>query len=402
MRDEPVMNDLAWAVVCLSLAGLSAYLWARTRGGPDPPRSPVTRKHSTSDDYVDRLEQARARAEEILERADEGVLLLDGDLSPIMANRAARDMLGLQEVELPARVPSEEVVDAARRAAPGFDVVETINVWFPLPMNLSVKAIHLENERGVLVLLRDVTHEVLAQKVRREFVSHASHELKSPVASLQALAEAIAEAVRDDPAAAARFSQRLAVEADRLGQLVSDLLDLSRLEDPTNISREPADLSGVAWAEVKAQERVVRDKGIALGSRVAPGIQLRGDEQQLGLLIRNLLDNALRYTPAGGKVDLDVFREGDNVYVRVSDDGPGIPLEAQGRVFERFYRVDRARARDKGGTGLGLAIVKHVAEIHGGHVELQSDLGEGSVFTARLPVMQEEEMTDVSAGSIAG
>ena len=395
------MNDLAWAIICLSLAGLSAYLWTRARRGPDPVRSSVTRQ-STSDDHVAGLAQATARAEEILERADEGVLLLESDLSPIMANRAARIMLGLQEARLPARLPSEEVLDVARRATAGSDVEETLNVWFPLPMSLSVKAIHLENERGVLVLFRDVTQEVLAQKVRREFVSHASHELKSPVASLQALAEAVAEAVRNDPVAAARFSERLAVEADRLGQLVSDLLDLSRLEDPTNIPRESADLSEVARSEVRAQEKVARDKGIALGSRVGPGIRLRGDEQQLGLLIRNLLDNALRYTPMGGKVDLDVFRQEDDVYVRVTDDGPGIPLEAQGRVFERFYRVDRSRARDKGGTGLGLAIVKHVAEIHGGRVELQSDLGEGSMFTARLPAIQEEEMTDVSAGSIAG
>ena len=117
-------------------------------------------------------------------------------------------------------------------------------------------------------------------------------------------------------------------------------------------------------------------------------------------MIRNLLDNALRYTPTGGRVSLDVFREGDNAYVRVSDDGPGIPLEAQGRVFERFYRVNRARARDKGGTGLGLAIVKHVAEIHGGYVDLRSNLGEGSVFTAQLPLMQ--DVAETPAESMAG
>lgn len=393
------MNDLAWATICLMLLSLCIYLWVRSRGGSA--RSPIPIAPS-GDRGADSLERAKAQAEEILERADEGVLLLDADLVPVMANRAARDMLGFQEAKLPSRLPSEEVLDAARRATVGSDVEETLSVWFPLPMNLSVKALSLESGRGVLVLLRDVTQEVLAQRIRREFVSHASHELKSPVASLQALAEAVTQAVHNDPQTASRFSQRLAVEADRLGRLVSDLLDLSRLEDPTNIPSEPADLSGVARAEIKVQEEVARSKGITLGSSVAPGIRLRGDEQQLGLLIRNLLDNALRYTPTGGMVDLDVFREGDNVYVRVSDDGPGIPLEAQGRVFERFYRVDRARARDKGGTGLGLAIVKHVAEIHGGHVELRSDLGEGSVFTAQLPVMPEGNLSDVPAGSMAG
>ena len=347
------MNDFAWAVICILLLGLCGYLWSRLRGADTPAVRPSPLPGRKADDGLAGLEQAKLQAEEILERADEGVLLLDRELVPVMANRAARDMLGFQDSRLPSRLPSEEVLDAARKATPQSDVEEILTVWFPLPMNLSVKAIYLASGRGVLVLLRDVTQEVLAQRIRREFVSHASHELKSPVASLQALAEAVAQAVQNDKEAAVRFSQRLAVEADRLGRLVRDLLDLSRLEDPTNIPREPADLTGVARAEIKAQEEVARDKGILLSSRVAPRISLRGDEQQLSLLIRNLLDNALRYTPSGGQVALDVFREGDNVYVRVSDDGPGIPLEAQARVFERFYRVDRARRSRQGRNGTG-------------------------------------------------
>jgi signal transduction histidine kinase len=396
VRDELFVSDLIWATICLLLVGVSVYLWARLRGDVGG----VSSRPRGRDLGRDRLELAKRRAEEILERTGEGVLLLDMSLTPVMANKAARNMLGLQDSGLPVRVPSEEVLDAARRTTPNADVEETLNVWFPFPMNLNITSIYLGYDRGILVLLRDVTQEVLAQRVRREFVSHASHELKSPVASLQTLAEAIEEAIRSDPEAAARFSKTLAMEADRLGHLVNDLLDLSRLEDPTNVPRNPTDLSEVARGELIAQDDVARDKGIVLSSRIAPDIRLRGDEQQLGLLIRNLLDNAIRYTPSGGRVALDVFREGDNVFVRVSDDGPGIPLEAQSRVFERFYRVDRARARDKGGTGLGLAIVKHVAEIHGGHVELRSNLGEGSVFTAQLPVMPEDDTSDAPVESM--
>lgn len=392
------MNDFVWAAICVCLIGLSAALAMklkassrRVQSGPSPQQP-----------QVERLLRVREQADEILERMGEGVLLLNPDLAPIMANTAAREMLGFQNRELPARIPSEEVAGAARRAVVQGAVEETLRISFPRPMNLSVKAIPLEGDRGVLVLLRDVTQEVFAQRIRREFVSHASHELKSPVASLQALAEAVLDAVHHDADAAGRFSQRMVAEAERLGQLVGDLLDLSRLEDPTNVPSEAADLTAVARAEIETQKPMAIDKGIELTSRVAPNIRLRGDEQQLGLMVRNLLENALRYTPSGGRVALDVFREGDNVYVRVSDDGPGIPLEAQTRVFERFYRVDRARARDKGGTGLGLAIVKHVAEIHGGYVDLRSNLGEGSIFTAQLPVMPEDNVTDVPARSLAG
>ena len=392
------MSNLVWASVCVCLAGLSAILMVRLRAqgrtkktvpGPNQPQ-------------VEKLLRVKSHGDEIIERVGEGVLLLDEKLVPLMVNSAAREMLGFQNVELPGRIPSDEVMNAARRATSADPVEMNLSIWWPLPMTLNVKAISLEGGRGVLVLLKDVTQEVLAQRVRREFVSHASHELKSLVASLQALAEAVLEAVQNDPEAAGRFSKRMAAEADRLGHLVSDLLDLSRLEDPTNVPSDPADLSAVAHAEVASQKPSAANKGISLSSRVAPNVRLRGDEQQLGLMIRNLLENAIRYTPQGGRVDLDVFREGDNVYVRVSDDGPGIPLEAQSRVFERFYRVDRARARDKGGTGLGLAIVKHVAEIHGGYVDLQSNLGEGSVFTAQLPVMPEDDVTNIPAKSLAG
>lgn len=395
------MSDVTWAAICIGLLGLSALLWARLRSRGDLATPQSADLPALEKPEIESLAWANKQADEILERMGEGVLLLDRDLIPIMANSAARDMLGFQDSDLPRRLPSEEVLDAARRARAGANVEEALHIWFPLPMNLSVKATLLEHDGKVLVLLRDVTQEVMALRIRREFVSHASHELKSPVAGLQALAEAINDAVHDDPNAAGRFSKRMVLEADRLGRLVSDLLDLSRLEDPTNIPSEPADLSAVARSEIDVHRSSAEDKGISLSSRVAPGVWLRGDEQQLRLMIRNLLDNALRYTPNGGRVALDVFREGDNAYVRVSDDGPGIPLEAQGRVFERFYRVDRARARDRGGTGLGLAIVKHVAEIHGGYVDLRSNLGEGSVFTAQLPLMQ-DDVTETPAESLAG
>jgi signal transduction histidine kinase len=403
-RNELFMNDFVWLVVCVVLLVVVAGLWTRRRGDADRARAATLVADAGGAEALDRarVERERRRSDEILERIGEGVLLLDSDLRPTFANSAARDMLGFQEGGLPPRIPSEEVLAAARRALDVGDIQEVLNVWFPLPMNLRVQATLLVNGGGVLVLLRDVTQEVLAQRVRTEFVAHASHELKSPVAGLQALAEAVREATRDDPQAAARFSTQLVGEADRLGRLISDLLDLSRLEDPAGVPSQPADLSAVALREAEAIGGSARGKGIELASNVASGVVVRGDEEQLGLMVRNLLENAVRYTPNDGKVTLAVFVEGGTAYVRVSDNGIGIPLEAHGRVFERFYRVDRARSRARGGTGLGLAIVKHVVELHRGQVTLQSELGEGSTFTARFPALVDQRPQQTPVQPMAG
>jgi two-component system sensor histidine kinase SenX3 len=194
--------------------------------------------------------------------------------------------------------------------------------------------------------------------------------------------------VGDDPAAAERFAGRLVHEADRLGRLITDLLDLSRLEDPPSASRQRIPFSLLAQHEVKAASEEAEAKSIELSSSVEPDLWVYGDRQQLSLMLRNLLDNALRYTSSGGHVTLGLRGEAAEVVVRVEDTGIGIPREAQGRVFERFYRVDRARSRDRGGTGLGLAIVKHAVEQHGGTIALESELERGSTFTVRLPAAE--------------
>lgn len=326
------------------------------------------------------------RFEEILERISEGLLLLDEGLKPTLANSSATSMLGLSAGTLPPRLASPELLATARTAlASGRPSEVVIKLWFPAGRTLKASAMPLSEGGGVLITLRDITEEVLAQQIRREFVAHASHELKSPVAGLQALAAAISQASQDDPEAAARFSAQLIREADRLGRLINDLLDLSRLEEPARIPDEIVALSEVARAEIERVATEAQAKGTQLSAVVASDVWVTGDAQQLGVLIRNLLENAIRYTPEGGSVTIEVRLEDFDALVSVADNGIGIPLESQGRVFERFYRVDRARSRDRGGTGLGLAIVKHVAELHGGSVEVESELGRGSVFTARLP-----------------
>jgi signal transduction histidine kinase len=378
------MTDLLLAALVVALLVALAALWLKL----DRPRSgPTDRALEHAAPTTGDLAREKALTEEILERMDEGVVLFSDVLAPVIANRAARRMLGVRGDSLPPRLASEGVLSVARRAlAEGAGAEDTVSIW-PGRRRLRVRAVPRQNHGGVLVVLQDVTEELRTQQIRRQFVANASHELKSPVASLQALAEAIRQAARDDAATAERFATRLVAEADRLGRLIADLLDLSRLEDPVNTSTTAIDLASVARQAVEDTSPSARAKHVTVMAQIAADAWVRGDEQQLGLLVRNLLDNAVRYTYDGGSVWIDVFREGDEVVVRVADNGMGIPLQAQTRIFERFYRVDKDRSRERGGTGLGLSIVKHVADSHGGHVGVDSELGEGSTFTARLPAL---------------
>ena len=220
--------------------------------------------------------------------------------------------------------------------------------------------------------------------LRRDFVVNASHELKTPVAAVRALSETLQSALADDPPAARRFATRIAREAERLDHLVRDLLDLSKVERGM-LAVEPVDLTGLAKEVLGSYADRAEERRIKLQQEIGPGASMRGDRAQLGLLLSNLVDNALRYTTRGTvQVRLDICES--MVTFQVADTGRGIPASELPRIFERFYRVDKARDRQSGGTGLGLAIVRHVAESHGGTVQVESELGQGSTFSVTLPI----------------
>jgi len=221
--------------------------------------------------------------------------------------------------------------------------------------------------------------------LRRDFVANASHELKTPVAALRALAETLLTALPDDPEAARGFAVRIGREAERLDTLVRDLLDLSRVERGT-LDVEPVDLVGLAKEVVGSYADRAEERRIKLRTELRPSVAMRGDRAQLGLLLSNLIDNAVRYTPSKGTVRVRLDASESRAVLQVADTGEGIPANELSRIFERFYRVDKARARQTGGTGLGLAIVRHVAESHGGMVTVDSELGRGTTFTVTLPV----------------
>ena len=330
-------------------------------------------------------EERRALIEDAVARLDEGVVIFSDTFRLVLANDAARRMLRLGP-STTSSAPAE-VMSLVRRAVSTNELVEDqIDVWLPERTSLAIRTIPLGPTEGVVLLARDVTAERRAERVRKQFVTHASHELKSPVASMQSLAEAVASAASEEPEKTIRFADRLVLESQRLARLIDDLLDLSRVEDPASFSNESVDLSSLVEEEASSFRANASGKGIVFNAAIKPGLWTTGDAKQLKLLVRNLLDNAFRYTPAGGRIDVELTTEEAYARLSVRDTGIGIPLKSQARVFERFYRVDEARSREHGGTGLGLAIVKHVADLYGGRVEVDSEYGEGSTFTAYLPL----------------
>ncbi len=226
-------------------------------------------------------------------------------------------------------------------------------------------------------------------EIRRDFVANVSHELKTPATSLRLLAESLEETIDDDPIQARLFAAQLKKETERLSRLITDLLDLTRLESQEQVENPaPVDVRGVLMTVLARMRRVARKKNITLQWRRfgrAVEYTVRGDETQLTSMFTNLVDNAVKYTPPGGRVDVTGGSEGAEIVIRVSDTGIGIPEAKLPRIFERFYRVDKARSKETGGTGLGLSIVRHIAENHGGRVGVESTPGEGSTFTVYLP-----------------
>jgi len=239
----------------------------------------------------------------------------------------------------------------------------------------------------VLLLAEDQTERRRVEEVRRDFVANTSHELKTPVGALALLAETVEDAA-DDPEAVRRFAGRMRQEAARLTSLVQDLITLSRIQAAEPIPDPvPADLDAVVAEALDRCRMKATARGIELAATGTKRLFVLGDEDLLVTALRNLLDNAVAYSPEKTRVVVSTRKDGnDTIELSVTDQGIGIPERDLERIFERFYRVDAARSRVTGGTGLGLAIVKHVTAAHGGKVTVSSKEGAGSIFTLRLPV----------------
>jgi two-component system phosphate regulon sensor histidine kinase PhoR len=243
---------------------------------------------------------------------------------------------------------------------------------------------------GAVLVLHDVTELRQLEDLRRDFVSNVSHELKTPLTTIQAYAETLLNGALDDPRHSREFVQRIADQGERLHVLILDLLALARIESQERaFDMRPIVVGEIIEQSVREHRAIADAKGLELTAVVAEAeTQVLADAEGLRTILDNLLDNALNHTPSGGKVTVRCERCDGVVRLHVADTGIGIPREHHDRIFERFYRVDKARSRELGGTGLGLSIVKHLAQVFGGRVSLTSSPGKGSTFTVELPLLE--------------
>lgn len=339
-----------------------------------------------SDPEVLRVELA-AR-EIVLSAMSEGVLLVDPDGRIIYTNRAAHMILGnvFETTDDVVPVPLREAIRTVRSQLEASGSVDASIRQFECSGTIVEVTTRPSNPHGtVVVVLRDITHAGRIEHLRRDFVANASHELKTPVASILALSATLRSVAREDPEKLAAFLSRLEHEAGRLAALVTHLLELSRLEAGMP-ERSGVRLDQLVAIEVERVRSRAQTAGLAVSAEVHTPLLVLGSERDLSHLIQNLLENAVRYTPPGGQVFATATRTGADAQLTVTDTGIGIPSKDLDRIFERFYRVDDARSRETGGTGLGLSIVRHVAEAHGGSVRVLSTPGVGSAFTISLPL----------------
>jgi two-component system, OmpR family, sensor histidine kinase SenX3 len=262
-------------------------------------------------------------------------------------------------------------------------------------LNLDTWVMRLE--RGE-VLLWAQNNSVVSrvETMRRDFVANISHELKTPVGALSLLAEAIEESGKDSESIQ-KFAKRIGPETKRLTNVIRDIIDLSQVQsDDPLASANPVEVDRVINDAVDAVQLLADLNNVEIAQVSEPDVKIVGDEYQLVMAIRNLLTNAITFSPANSRITVGAKLKDGVVEITVSDQGIGISLENQSRIFERFYRVDPARSRSTGGTGLGLAIVKHVCENHGGEVSVWSVPGQGSTFTMKFPQMEEESIIENS------
>ncbi len=353
----------------------------------------LNRLAETAETQFAAVRSERDHLQSILASMSEGVLVVGPDGRVSSANPAFRRLF-----DLAGEVAGRPLLELSRQPELGRVVADTLRQGGPqsgqieqqVPERrtlLLASAALSGGERGAVVVARDTTELTRVADMRRDFVANVSHELKTPLAAIRGYAETLRDGALQEQETALRFTERLLWQCRRLQALLDDLLTLSRLEGAGQAvaEREPVDLSALAQRAVETLAAAAREKRVRLAIDEQPLPRIPGDADGLERLLVNLLDNAIKYNRPGGEVLLRLAPAGGEVVIAVSDTGIGIPPEALGRIFERFYRVDKGRAREEGGTGLGLAIVKHLAQSHGGHVEVESRMGRGTTFRVFLP-----------------
>lgn len=351
---------------------------------------------------LETLERERDEREVILAHMSDGVGLLDGSDRVLRMNRSLCDILGQPVPAEPgtpfrefARTPAlDDLMLTARRD--GRTREQELRLWSPLQRLVRATASPLGDTTAaaMLLVLHDLSEQEAVNRMRQDFVANAAHELRTPLTSLRGYAETLLEGGLDDTQNRESFVRIIRDQAVRLEDLLKDLLALAELERPGAVlARTRFDLRELANEQVAAFHSRAARIGLGLVLQPGPAVEVEADRMRLGQVIANLIDNALKYTDQGG-IRVSLGERDGGAWCEVADTGPGISQEHQSRVFERFYRVDKARSRETGGTGLGLAIVKHIVALHGGEVSVRSAPGQGSAFCFEIP-------SETPAGSAA-
>ena len=372
------------AVVGLALVG--AVAWREHRHFVDAEES-RRRDDEMHRRHEDEVAESEARLWLSLDAITQGVVMADDDGNVLYRNSYARQFTEARHGEA---LVEAAVAELLAEAAQGRAVEREVELFGPPRRCMFVSAIPLTLEGrdyGSVALIDDITEPQRLDAMRRDFVANISHELRTPMGALSLLAETLAG--ERDPEVASRLAMRVQAEAIRLSDILDDLLELSRIESDESSERAPIAIQHVISDALSRAKPSAEEKEVPIET-VLPALDLvvHADRRQLTSAVFNLLDNAVKYSEAARPVKVTTRLEGDWVEVEVRDQGYGIPLGHQERIFERFYQVDRSRERTDGGVGLGLAIVRHVATNHGGEVRVESTVGEGSAFTLAVPMSE--------------
>lgn len=345
--------------------------------------------------HVAQLEGEKNRLAVILESITEAILVIDREGRVVLANKALAKLFdvnppleGLLTAEVVRYAAIQDALAGCLAEGRSREMEVELTGVPQCHLDLQVAPVLEGNECiGAVAVLYDITQTRQLERMRRDFVANVSHELRTPLTAIKGYAEILSDGALNDRALARRFIGIIENHADRLSRLLGDLLDLSRLEsDQLEIERVPCQLKPLADASVGSVSQAAAQKQIAMHCDIAPSVEVFCDPKLIEQALINLLDNAIKYTPGGGKVRIGTrpVQGADRLALYVEDTGIGIPSEDLGRIFERFYRVDKGRSRALGGTGLGLSIVRHIAEAHGAQVTVQSKLGVGTTFSFEL------------------
>ena len=344
---------------------------------------------------------AKAQQQVLFNSMLEGLLLLDRNRKIYLANRAFKNLFGLK-IELRGKTVMEalrvlELAELVERAETEKQVLD-YELKLPdlserwLQVNAAVINNSAGEREGTILVFHDLTRLKKLERTRQEFVANVSHELRTPLSLIKGYVETLLDGANKDPAISERFLKIIERNAQRLDLLIQDLLTISALEsERIKLNLNPVELHPLVEKIFADLKLPAQNKNVEL-SDALPVLTASADSSRLEQVLANLVDNAIKYGRLQGRVTVGGKKLADGrLEIFVRDDGPGIPADALDRVFERFYRVDKARSRDQGGTGLGLSIVKHIVQAHGGEVWVKSELGKGATFFFTLPAAKSEQ-----------